>query len=62
MARIIDNAVEKFLQPGLNVAFFGWDDRIANGFCGSCNLEVPTPANKYVISRPRIRGKIEVSE
>ena len=40
MARIIDNAVEKFLQPGLNVAFFGWDDRIANGFCGSCNREV----------------------
>ena len=40
MGRIIDNAVEKFLQPGLAVAFFGWDDRIANGFCGSCNLEV----------------------
>jgi hypothetical protein len=40
MARIIDNAIEKFLQPGLNVAFFGWDDRIANGFCGSCNMEV----------------------
>jgi hypothetical protein len=27
------------LQPGLNVAWFGWDDRVANGFCGSCNLE-----------------------
>jgi hypothetical protein len=40
MGRIIDNAVEKFLQPNLNVAFFGWDDRIANGFCGSCNTEV----------------------
>jgi hypothetical protein len=26
--------------PKLNVAFFGWDDRIANGFCGSCNTEV----------------------
>ena len=40
MARIIDHAVATFLQPGLPVAFFGWDDRIANGFCGSCNLEV----------------------
>lgn len=39
MARIIDNAVDKFLQPNLNVAWFGWDDRVANGFCGSCNLE-----------------------
>lgn len=39
MARIIDNAVTKFLQPNLNVAWFGWDDRVANGFCGSCNLE-----------------------
>ena len=39
MGRIIDNAVNKFLQPGLNVAWFGWDDRVANGFCGSCNLE-----------------------
>ena len=40
MARIIDNAVDKFLQPGLAVAFVGWDDRVANGFCGSCNREV----------------------
>jgi hypothetical protein len=40
MGRIIDNAVDKFMQPGLAVQFVGWDDRIANGFCGSCNLEV----------------------
>ena len=40
MARIIDNAVDKFLRPGLAVAFVGWDDRVANGFCGSCNREV----------------------
>lgn len=39
MGRIVDNAVEKFLQPGLNVAWFGWDDRVGNGFCGECNLE-----------------------
>lgn len=40
MARIVDHAIATFLQPNLPVAFFGWDDRIANGFCGSCNLEV----------------------
>eukprot|EP01043_Picozoa_sp_COSAG02_P057539 COSAG02_NODE_7002_length_3233_cov_3.705807_2_plen_663_part_01 len=40
VGRIVDNVVDKFLQPGLAVAFVGWDDRIANGFCGSCNLEV----------------------
>ena len=39
-ARIIDHTVDTFLQPNLPVAFFGWDDRIANGFCGACNLEV----------------------
>ena len=40
IGRIVDNVVEKFMQPGLGVQFVGWDDRIANGFCGSCNLEV----------------------
>jgi hypothetical protein len=39
MARIIDNAVDKFIQPGLSINWFGWDDRVGNGFCGSCNLE-----------------------
>ena len=39
IGRIVDNAVSKFLEPGLAVQFVGWDDRIANGFCGSCNLE-----------------------
>ena len=36
---IIDAAVDKFLRPGLAVEWFGWDDRVANGFCGSCNQE-----------------------
>jgi hypothetical protein len=27
------------LKPGLNVGWFGWDDRIGNGFCGTCNQE-----------------------
>jgi hypothetical protein len=40
VGRIIDHTIQTFLQPRLEVAFFGWDDRIANGFCGSCNLEV----------------------
>jgi hypothetical protein len=40
IGRIVDNVVDKFMQPGLAVQFVGWDDRIANGFCGSCNLEV----------------------
>jgi hypothetical protein len=40
VARVVDNVVLKFMQPGLAVQFVGWDDRIANGFCGSCNLEV----------------------
>jgi hypothetical protein len=40
VGRVIDHTINTFMQPNLPVAFFGWDDRIANGFCGSCNLEV----------------------
>lgn len=36
---IIDRAVAEFLRPNLAVGFVGWDDRVANGFCGSCNME-----------------------
>ncbi len=39
IARIVDHAVDSFLRPGLGVEWFGWDDRVGNGFCGSCNLE-----------------------
>ena len=31
--------VDTFLDPDLPVAWFGWDDRTSNGFCGPCNLE-----------------------
>ena len=39
MQHILDNAVKSF---GRNppVAFMGWDDRLANGFCGVGNTEV----------------------
>ena len=36
---IIDKAVTSFLQDGLDIGWFGWDDRVGNGFCGSCNQE-----------------------
>lgn len=36
---ILDQAALSFLQDGLNVGWFGWDDRLGNGFCGSCNIE-----------------------
>ena len=39
MSKILDNAVTTFLKPGLNVGWFGWDDRVGNGFCGTCNQE-----------------------
>lgn len=39
VGHIIDKAVASFLKPGLNIGWFGWDDRIANGFCGTCNME-----------------------
>ena len=39
MSTILDNAVTTFLKPGLNVGWFGWDDRVGNGFCGTCNQE-----------------------
>ena len=36
---IIDRAAATFLTPDLNIAWMGWDDRLGNGFCGSCNQE-----------------------
>ena len=36
---ILDRAVASFLQDGLHVSWFGWDDRVGNGFCGACNQE-----------------------
>jgi hypothetical protein len=39
MANILEKDVATFLQKGLNVAWFGWDDRVGNGFCGTCNTE-----------------------
>eukprot|EP00935_MAST-01C_sp_MAST-1C-sp1_P000556 g556.t1 len=38
MRTIIDAAVHSF-GTNPNVAWFGWDDRVANGFCGKCNRE-----------------------
>eukprot|EP01062_Namystynia_karyoxenos_P083698 TRINITY_DN9679_c0_g1_i1.p1 TRINITY_DN9679_c0_g1~~TRINITY_DN9679_c0_g1_i1.p1 ORF type:complete len:895 (+),score=198.83 TRINITY_DN9679_c0_g1_i1:67-2685(+) len=38
MATIIDKAVAQFgTDPPIQ--FMGWDDRLANGFCGTCNNE-----------------------
>ena len=39
MQHILDNAVATFGQNP-PVAFMGWDDRLANGFCGYGNTEV----------------------
>lgn len=39
MENILDKAAATFLQRGLNIGWFGWDDRVGNGFCGSCNRE-----------------------
>lgn len=36
---ILDRAVASFLRDGLHVGWFGWDDRVGNGFCGACNQE-----------------------
>ena len=38
VAAILDDAAT-FSAAGLRVGFFGWDDRIGNGFCGTCNTE-----------------------
>ena len=43
MAHILDQASDSFLRPGLNLGWFGWDDRVGNGFCGTCNREVNPP-------------------
>jgi hypothetical protein len=39
MARIIDNAVVQFMAPDLQIKWFGWDDRVGNGFGSTLNLE-----------------------
>jgi len=39
VASIIDQAIGNFMKKNLNIGWFGWDDRIGNGFCGQCNLE-----------------------
>eukprot|EP01047_Picozoa_sp_COSAG01_P074016 COSAG01_NODE_12237_length_1776_cov_1.472868_1_plen_190_part_00 len=40
VSSILDKAVASFLKDGLHVGWFGWDDRVGNGFCGACNQEV----------------------